>query len=62
MLFHSTTPDDEVSNRCSRTDRTGYSRFNRDANSSGNFISTNSLEKKIDDLEKVNIINLKAAI
>ncbi|XP_039218856.1 PRKC apoptosis WT1 regulator protein isoform X1 [Crotalus tigris] len=50
--YKSTTPDDEVSNRCSRTDRTGYSRFNRDANSSGNFVSANSLEKKIDDLEK----------
>ncbi|XP_070611863.1 PRKC apoptosis WT1 regulator protein [Erythrolamprus reginae] len=50
--YKSTTPDDEVSNRCSRTDRTGYSRFNRDANSSGNFVSTNSLEKKIEDLEK----------
>ncbi|XP_013929867.1 PREDICTED: PRKC apoptosis WT1 regulator protein [Thamnophis sirtalis] len=50
--YKSTTPDDDVSNRCSRTDRTGYSRFNRDANSSGNLVSTNSLEKKIDDLEK----------
>ncbi|XP_007422333.1 PRKC apoptosis WT1 regulator protein [Python bivittatus] len=50
--YKSTTPDDEVSNRCSRTDRTGYSRYNRDANSSGNFVSTTSLEKKIEDLEK----------
>ncbi|XP_063165075.1 PRKC apoptosis WT1 regulator protein [Candoia aspera] len=50
--YKSTMPDDEVSNRCSRTDRTGYSRYNRDANSSGNFVSTISLEKKIEDLEK----------
>ncbi|KAH0616706.1 hypothetical protein JD844_028035 [Phrynosoma platyrhinos] len=53
--YKSTTnmPDDDVSSRYSRTaDRAGYNRYNRDANSSGNIIPNNSLEKKIEDLEK----------
>nr|XP_003221192.1 PREDICTED: PRKC apoptosis WT1 regulator protein [Anolis carolinensis] len=45
--------DDDVSSRYSRAaDRTGYNRYNRDTNSSGNIIPNNSLEKKIEDLEK----------
>ncbi|XP_061495641.1 PRKC apoptosis WT1 regulator protein [Rhineura floridana] len=47
------TPDDDVSSRYSRAaDRTGYNRYSRDANSSGNLVPNNSLEKKIEDLEK----------
>ncbi|XP_062989910.1 PRKC apoptosis WT1 regulator protein [Elgaria multicarinata webbii] len=47
------TPDDDVSSRHSRAaDRTGYNRYSRDANSSGNIVPSNSLEKKIEDLEK----------
>ncbi|XP_033017619.1 PRKC apoptosis WT1 regulator protein [Lacerta agilis] len=46
------TPDD-VSSRYSRAaDRTGYNRYSRDANSSGNILPNNSLEKKVEDLEK----------
>ncbi|KAL8221611.1 UNVERIFIED_CONTAM: hypothetical protein K2H54_071438 [Gekko kuhli] len=55
VFLHSTTntPDDDVSSRYSRaTDRTGYNRYSREANSSGNIIPNNSLEKKIEDLEK----------
>ncbi|XP_042325108.1 PRKC apoptosis WT1 regulator protein [Sceloporus undulatus] len=53
--YKSTTnmPDDDVSSRYSRAaDRAGYNRYNREANSSGNIIPNNSLEKKIEDLEK----------
>ncbi|XP_060633387.2 PRKC apoptosis WT1 regulator protein [Anolis sagrei] len=47
------TSDDDVSSRYSRAaDRTGYNRYNRDTNSSGNIIPNNSLEKKIEELEK----------
>ncbi|XP_053112103.1 PRKC apoptosis WT1 regulator protein [Hemicordylus capensis] len=47
------TSDDDVSSRYSRpAGRTGYNRYNRDSNSSGNIIPNNSLEKKIEDLEK----------
>lgn len=47
------TPDDDVSSRYTRAaDRTGYNRYSREANSSGNIISNNSLEKKIEELEK----------
>ncbi|KAJ7329858.1 hypothetical protein JRQ81_016032 [Phrynocephalus forsythii] len=46
-------PDEDVSSRYSRTaERTGYNRYNRDTNSSGNIVPNNSLEKKIEDLEK----------
>ncbi|XP_072856432.2 PRKC apoptosis WT1 regulator protein [Pogona vitticeps] len=46
-------PDEDVSSRYSRpADRTGYNRYNRDTNSSGNIVPNNSLEKKIEDLEK----------
>ncbi|XP_034983665.1 PRKC apoptosis WT1 regulator protein [Zootoca vivipara] len=44
---------DDVSSRYSRAaDRTGYNRYSRDANSSGNILPNNSLEKKVEDLEK----------
>lgn len=33
----------------------GYNRYSREANSSGNIIMNSSLEKKIEELEKVNI-------
>ncbi|XP_066490133.1 PRKC apoptosis WT1 regulator protein [Tiliqua scincoides] len=46
-------PDDDVSSRYTRAaDRTVYNRYSREANSSGNIIPNNSLEKKIEDLEK----------
>ncbi|XP_044311608.1 PRKC apoptosis WT1 regulator protein [Varanus komodoensis] len=45
------TPDEDVSARYSRADRTSYNRYSRDTNSSGNIIPSN-LEKKIEDLEK----------
>nr|XP_056703009.1 PRKC apoptosis WT1 regulator protein [Euleptes europaea] len=47
------TADDDVSSRYSRAaDRTGYNRYSREANSSVNIIPNNSLEKKIEELEK----------
>ncbi|KAB0378917.1 hypothetical protein FD755_010495, partial [Muntiacus reevesi] len=42
----------DVSSRFPRTDRSGFSRYNRDANASGNLVSSSTLEKKIEDLEK----------
>ncbi|XP_074868547.1 PRKC apoptosis WT1 regulator protein isoform X2 [Carettochelys insculpta] len=45
-------PEDDVPNRYSRTDRTGYSRYSRDANSSGNSIPNSALEKRIEELER----------
>ncbi|KAM9171432.1 PRKC apoptosis WT1 regulator protein isoform 2-T3 [Pangshura tecta] len=45
-------PEDDGPNRYSRTDRTGYSRYSRDANSSGNSVPTSTLEKRIEELEK----------
>ncbi|KAM4881851.1 PRKC apoptosis WT1 regulator protein isoform 2-T2 [Thomomys bottae] len=45
-----TSPSEEdVSSRYTRTDR---SRYNRDANVAGNSVSSSTLEKKIEDLEK----------
>lgn len=57
--FHSTTTasEEDVSSRFPRTDRSGFSRYNRDANASGNLVSSSTLEKKIEDLEKVWITN-----
>ncbi|NXI52463.1 PAWR protein, partial [Chloroceryle aenea] len=45
-------PEDDASNRYSRTDRTTYSRYSRDANSSGSSIPSNALEKRIEELER----------
>ncbi|XP_059101559.1 PRKC apoptosis WT1 regulator protein [Peromyscus eremicus] len=52
--YKSTTlpPDDDVSSRYPRADRSGFSRHNRDANAAGNFASSSTLEKRIEDLEK----------
>lgn len=51
--YKSTTASEEdVSSRYPRTDRSGFSRYNRDANASGNLVSSTMLEKKIEDLEK----------
>ncbi|XP_054255815.1 PRKC apoptosis WT1 regulator protein [Indicator indicator] len=44
-------PEDDP-NRYSRTDRTSYSRYSRDANSSGTSIPSNTLEKRIEELER----------
>ncbi|XP_065415800.1 PRKC apoptosis WT1 regulator protein isoform X3 [Chrysemys picta bellii] len=45
-------PEDDGPNRYSRTDRTGYSRYSRDANSSGNSVPGSALEKRIEELER----------
>ncbi|XP_065279658.1 PRKC apoptosis WT1 regulator protein [Emys orbicularis] len=45
-------PEDDGPNRYSRTDRTGYSRYSRDANSSGNSVPSSALEKRIEELER----------
>ncbi|KAM6384271.1 PRKC apoptosis WT1 regulator protein [Alca torda] len=45
-------PEDDAPNRYSRTDRTAYSRYSRDANSSGSSIPSNTLEKRIEELER----------
>ncbi|XP_006735007.1 PRKC apoptosis WT1 regulator protein [Leptonychotes weddellii] len=51
--YKSTTASEEdVSSRYPRTDRSVFSRYNRDANASGNLVSSSMLEKKIEDLEK----------
>ncbi|KYO47817.1 PRKC apoptosis WT1 regulator protein [Alligator mississippiensis] len=52
--YKSTTnaPEDDAPNRYSRTDRTGYSRCSRDANSSGNSVPNTVLEKRIEELER----------
>lgn len=52
--YKSTTsaPEDEISNRYPRTDRSGFSRHNRDANAPASFSSSSTLEKRIEDLEK----------
>uniref|UniRef100_A0A667G2A0 Pro-apoptotic WT1 regulator n=2 Tax=Lynx TaxID=13124 RepID=A0A667G2A0_LYNCA len=47
-----TASEEDVSSRYPRTDRSGFSRYNRDANASGNLVSSSMLEKKIEDLEK----------
>ncbi|XP_019399477.1 PREDICTED: PRKC apoptosis WT1 regulator protein, partial [Crocodylus porosus] len=45
-------PEDDIPNRYSRTDRTGYSRCSRDANSSGSSVPNTVLEKRIEELER----------
>ncbi|KFQ51269.1 PRKC apoptosis WT1 regulator protein, partial [Pelecanus crispus] len=45
-------PEDDAPNRYSRTDRTTYSRYGRDANSSGSSVPSSALEKKIEELER----------
>ncbi|XP_012605788.2 PRKC apoptosis WT1 regulator protein [Microcebus murinus] len=47
-----TASEEDISSRYPRTDRSGFSRYNRDANVSGNLASSSTLEKKIEDLEK----------
>ncbi|XP_053799930.1 PRKC apoptosis WT1 regulator protein [Vidua chalybeata] len=44
-------PDDDAPNRYSRTERTVYGRYSRDANSSGSSLPSNTLEKRIEELE-----------
>ncbi|NXA76158.1 PAWR protein, partial [Thryothorus ludovicianus] len=45
-------PDDDAPSRYSRTERTTYSRYSRDANSSGSSLPSNTLEKRIEELER----------
>ncbi|KAM6291884.1 PRKC apoptosis WT1 regulator protein [Porphyrio hochstetteri] len=45
-------PEDDAANRYPRTDRSAYSRYSRDANSSGGSIPSNALEKRIEELER----------
>ncbi|NXJ18879.1 PAWR protein, partial [Dicrurus megarhynchus] len=54
FAFHSTAsaPEDDAPNRYSRTERTTYSRYSRDANSSGSSLPSNTLEKRIEELER----------
>lgn len=47
-----TASEEDISSRYPRTDRSGLGRYNRDANASGNLVSSSTLEKKIEDLEK----------
>ncbi|XP_007945742.1 PRKC apoptosis WT1 regulator protein [Orycteropus afer afer] len=47
-----TVSEEDASSRYPRPDRSGFSRYNRDANVSGNLVSSSTLEKKIEDLEK----------
>lgn len=51
---HSTAnaPEDDAPNRYSRPERTAYGRYSRDANSSGSSLPSNSLEKRIEELER----------
>lgn len=44
--------EEDGSSRYPRTDRSGFSRYNRDGNASGNLLSSSALEKKIEELEK----------
>nr|XP_013802475.1 PREDICTED: PRKC apoptosis WT1 regulator protein [Apteryx mantelli mantelli] len=52
VLSTPNAPEEDVANRYSRTDRTTYSRYSRDANSSGNSVPSNALEKRIEELER----------
>ncbi|XP_045409270.1 PRKC apoptosis WT1 regulator protein isoform X1 [Lemur catta] len=47
-----TASEEDISSRYPRTDRSGFTRYNRDVNVSGNLASSSTLEKKIEDLEK----------
>ncbi|NXF86962.1 PAWR protein, partial [Eubucco bourcierii] len=63
VLCHCSTanaPEDDAPNRYSRTDRTVCSRYSRDANSSGSSIPSNTLEKRIEELERVSANNCMA--
>ena len=46
-------PGDDALNRYFLTERTTYSRYSRDANSSGSSVPSNALEKRIEELERV---------
>ncbi|XP_012590599.1 PREDICTED: PRKC apoptosis WT1 regulator protein [Condylura cristata] len=46
-----TASEEDVSSRHTRADRNAFSRY-RDANASGNLVSSSTLEKKIEELEK----------
>ncbi|XP_053317995.1 PRKC apoptosis WT1 regulator protein [Spea bombifrons] len=46
-----TSPDDDATNRCSRSDRSMYNRYSKDTNVSVNS-GQGSLEKKIEELER----------
>jgi hypothetical protein len=61
FYFHSTTTasEDDVSSRYPRTDRSGFSRYSREANVASTLASSSTLEKKIEDLEKVWIMLFK---
>ncbi|XP_057233385.1 PRKC apoptosis WT1 regulator protein isoform X3 [Malurus melanocephalus] len=45
-------PEDDAPDRFSRTERTTYSRYSRDANSSGSSLPSNTLDKRIEELER----------
>ncbi|NXU45899.1 PAWR protein, partial [Drymodes brunneopygia] len=45
-------PEEDAPNRYSRTERTTYNRYSRDANSSGSSLPSNTLEKRIEELER----------
>ncbi|XP_053441162.1 PRKC apoptosis WT1 regulator protein isoform X1 [Nycticebus coucang] len=47
-----TASEEDISSRYPRTERSGFARYNRDANVSGTLASSSTLEKKIEDLEK----------
>uniref|UniRef100_A0A8C0W035 PRKC apoptosis WT1 regulator protein n=1 Tax=Castor canadensis TaxID=51338 RepID=A0A8C0W035_CASCN len=47
-----TASEDDVSSRYPRTDRSGFSRYSREANVASTLASSSTLEKKIEDLEK----------
>ncbi|XP_036866579.1 PRKC apoptosis WT1 regulator protein [Manis javanica] len=47
-----TASEEDISSRYPRTERSGFSRYNRDASASGSLVSSSTLEKKIEDLEK----------
>uniref|UniRef100_H0XWW7 Pro-apoptotic WT1 regulator n=2 Tax=Otolemur garnettii TaxID=30611 RepID=H0XWW7_OTOGA len=47
-----TASEEDISSRYPRTERSGFTRYNRDANVSGTLASSSTLEKKIEDLEK----------
>uniref|UniRef100_A0A8C5TE00 Pro-apoptotic WT1 regulator n=1 Tax=Malurus cyaneus samueli TaxID=2593467 RepID=A0A8C5TE00_9PASS len=45
-------PEDDAPDRFSRTERTTYGRYSRDANSSGSSLPSNTLDKRIEELER----------
>ncbi|XP_054383404.1 PRKC apoptosis WT1 regulator protein isoform X1 [Pongo abelii] len=52
LISTTSVSEEDVSSRYSRTDRSGFPRYNRDTNVSGTLVSSSTLEKKIEDLEK----------